>query len=597
MDETSTKFVRLQMACAALKESIKTIYDNALTNEELNRLATSADYSERLIAGSPAMIISTSLVDAKKNLDIYELFKHYKFNVDIDEKKELFNIPAIEDADLAEIVLEHRELIVSERTEDNEALRHVGSHWLNALVTDILYKMFPYANMTAFVKVEEEILSELHLSVLTSQIPLFHRFEENAMENPGGTQLTKTKMCKIRADCFKSFIGALVVDNNNVSPVELKAWLGIFLEPLIQKIKLHHINGLYARDPREQLVLFMQNNKFGMELQFKTEVITGESMLCKIYMGNTLLASGEGADALDAEENASAAVLLDDSAVIKYSIYDINKDEVEDYFSEDATEEEIASEPVHREVRTATSTAPQPKAKTSPKEITPDDSVQFEKGDEEMRALPLNTTSSKTDKAALYRVIGEYNSYPQYVTVQLGMNDFYSSCHILNRPHSYLGEGRGSNKKIAEQTAATEALAKKLYKDIFRTEDDVSDSEFVHLLSTSDDEDATPQTSEVATSNEVENYKAFKASFYLDLELHSTCDPKAKANLYAELGRFGYLPEYETQENSPTDFYAFCSIKATSVIIGEGRGRSKKIAQQIAAADALAGEALADFLK
>lgn len=597
MEDTTSKFVRLQTACAALKESISTIYDNALSNEELNRLASSNDDMQRMIAGSPAMIISTSLVDAKSKFDIAELFNHYKFNDDIFEKKELFNSPVIEDSDLAETVLEHRELIVSERTEDNEALRHVGVNWLKALVTEILYKMFPYANIRSFVNVEDDILSDMHLSVLTSQIPLFDRFEEHAMKNPNVTQLSSTKLCKIKADCFKSFIGALVVDNNNVTAAELKVWLGTFLQPLIQKIKMNHINGLYAKDPREQLVLFMQNNKFGLELRFKTEVKTGETTLCKIYMGNTLLASGEGADDFDAEQNAASAVLMDDSAVIKYSMYDINREDEDDYYTEETTEESIPSKPVHREIRTSSTVVTEKKPKTPSKEPTPAELVEYEKSDEEMRALPLNTTSSKTDKATLYRIIGEYKSYPQYITLQLGLNDFYSSCHVLNRPHSYLGEGRGSNKKIAEQTAATEALEKKLYKKIFATDNEEDDEDFVHLLSDNEEEDTSGEhTKSSDSTNTVDNFKPFQASYFVDLELHNTCDPNAKAALYGELGRFGYIPDYTTQENSPTDFYSFCTIKNTSVIIGEGRGRSKKIAEQISAANAFSGEALSDFL-
>ena len=288
---------------------------------------------------------------------------------------------------------------------------------------------------------------------------------------------------------------------------------------------------------------------------------------------------------------------MDDSAVIKYSMYDINREDEDDYYTEETTEESIPSKPVHREIRTSSTVVTEKKPKTPSKEPTPAELVEYEKSDEEMRALPLNTTSSKTDKATLYRIIGEYKSYPQYITLQLGLNDFYSSCHVLNRPHSYLGEGRGSNKKIAEQTAATEALEKKLYKKIFATDNEEDDEDFVHLLSDNEEEDTSGEhTKSSDSTNTVDNFKPFQASYFVDLELHNTCDPNAKATLYGEVGRFGYIPDYTTQENSPTDFYSFCTIKNTSVIIGEGRGRSKKIAEQISASNAFSGEALSDFL-
>ncbi|CAB4253356.1 similar to hypothetical protein KNAG_0C00210 [Kazachstania naganishii CBS 8797] [Maudiozyma barnettii] len=622
------KFVKLQAACVALKDSIKTIYENSLSNEELNKLASGTNEMEKMIASSPAVLISTSLNDAKTNLNIYDLFEYYKFNSDIFDKQSFITAPEIIESDLQELVFAHKELIISERVKDNEILVHVGDYWLNALLSDILYKKFPFSNTRSFLKIKQEILNENNLSVWTSQIPLFGKFENDILADPKIKDLSEDELSHIKSDCFKSYIAALVIENNNISVNDITVWLRTVFQPLIQKTQCNHLNGLYSGNAKEQLTYFMEHNKFGLELHFETEVKTSESVSCHIYLSNTLIASGEGSDVHDAEQSAASSILHNNSIVSKYSIHPFNDEEVRNFntgIKEAVTTPRKVEHVPSLEVSTAENMELDEDSKIEEKEV-PDPLLQNEedvreniqveveikkdmkensdkeKGNtltertgEDMRALPLNNTASKTDKATLYREIGMFNHYPQYITTQLGSNDFYSSCHILNKPNSYLGGGRGTNKKIAEQCAAFEVLSTRSYKKFFKAEhsgDDDDDS--IHLLT--DDEEDTITEPNLSDPNSIENSKYFQSSYYLDLVLHETCDKLAMTNLYSELGKFGFQPQYETQTIDANDFYSFCLVKNTHIIIGEGRGTSKKISQQIAATAALEGEALKEFV-
>lgn len=597
------RFVKLQSACQTLKDSIKTIYDNALSNEDLNRLASGTDEIEKMIATSPAVLISTSINDAKGNLDIYNLFEYYKFDSDIFDKQRLFLAPELLEGELKDIIFSHKELIVSERVKDNELLVDVGKVWLDALLSDILYKKFPFTTTSAILQIKNEISDDSNLSVLISHIAIFEKFEKEVLNDPQNNHLDETAQARIKCDCFKSYVGALIVDNNNITSNDLTVWLRALFEPLIHKLEYNNLNGLYAGNPKEQLIHFMENNKFGLELRFDTDVKTSESVVCNIYLGNKIIAMGDGSDDETAKQNAAASILADDTIVSKYSNYAFTSDETSNYVSDRLEDVAKTNKETEIELEQKSGTLPdddsttQSTVNTEPKK---ESKGTVQRTTEEMRELPLNTTSRKTDKATLYREIGMYNCYPQYITIQLGLNDFYSSCHILNKQNSFLGEGRGSNKKTAEQIAATSVLESKSYKAFFNSERGDMDGtkseayDNIHLLTDDEDDDHTKQDKN--NPNSIENSQLFKPSYYLDLELHTTCDKMAMTELYAELGKYGFQPEYQTQAIEINDFYSFCLVKNTSVILGEGRGTSKKISQQIAATCALDGEALKDFV-
>lgn len=604
-DNFQQRFVKLQSACQTLKDSIKTIYDNALSNEDLNRLASGTDDIEKMIATSPAVLISTSVNDAKSNLDIYNLFEYYKFDSEIFDKQRLFSAPDVSECELKDLIFCHKELLVSERVKNNELLVNVGKIWLDALLSDILYKKFPFTTAAAFSQIKNEILNDSNLSVLISQITIFEKFEKEVLNDPLNSNLDEISQARIKCDCFKSYIGALIVDNNNVTSNDLTVWLRALFEPLVHKLEYNNLNGLYAGNPKEQLIHFMENNKFGLELRFDTDVKTSDSIICNIYLGNKIIAMGDGSDDETAKQNAAASILADDTIVSRYSNYAFTSDETSNYVSdrlEKVVENTKETETKMDQELVTTHDKVSAKQSTSNAELKTESKGNVHRTTEEMRELPLNTTSSKTDKATLYREIGMYNCYPQYITIQLGLNDFYSSCHILNREDSFLGEGRGSNKKTAEQIAATSVLESKSYKTFFHkgrgnTNENTSDAgDSIHLLTDDDDEEEDHTEQDENDPNSIDNSKLFKPSYYLDLELHTTCDKMAMTELYAELGKYGFQPEYQTQSIEINDFYSFCLVKNTSVILGEGRGTSKKISQQIAATCALVGNALKDFV-
>lgn len=203
--------------------------------------------------------------------------------------------------------------------------------------------------------------------------------------------------------------------------------------------------------------------------------------------------------------------------------------------------------------------------------------------------LPLKTSCDKQAKAKIYEIFGRFKMFPDYTTVQLGVNDFYSICSIKDEEDSFMGEGRGSSKKIAEQIAATEALDNDRLKELV----DARNKEVEKLLGVKMDD--LNQEPEIV--DEVATYKYFQPQESAEeLPIHDTCDKTSMARLYAFMGPYRLFPEYESVQQAPNVFHSICKIRNTAVVLSEARGNSKKTSQQIAAEKALSSEELAEFL-
>lgn len=208
--------------------------------------------------------------------------------------------------------------------------------------------------------------------------------------------------------------------------------------------------------------------------------------------------------------------------------------------------------------------------------------------------LPLLKDCDKTSKAKLYESFGRQGLMPAYKTVQLDMNDFYSVCFIKNKPENLLGQGRGSNKKIAEQTAAAHVLKSDYFKLI--------ENETVNAMNGTVGVDILAKDDETEERNlkekQVDYYKHFQSNeIQRDDVIYNTSDKMSMAELYSLLGSYHLTPVYNVKQIALNHFYAVCTIDKTAVILGEGHGTSKRIAQQIAAKQALGNQRLSEFLK
>lgn len=204
--------------------------------------------------------------------------------------------------------------------------------------------------------------------------------------------------------------------------------------------------------------------------------------------------------------------------------------------------------------------------------------------------LPLKTSCDKGAKAKVYEIFGRFKMYPDYTTIQLGVNDFYSICSIRGEEDSFMGEGRGNSKKIAEQIAASEALENERLKELVEAR-----NKQVEKLLGVKIEDLEHSSSDVV--DEVDTYKYFQPQEDpKELPVFDTCDKSSMSRLYAIMGQYRLFPEYESVQEAANIFHSICKVKSTAVILSEGRGTTKKISQQIAAENALEGDVLAELL-
>lgn len=204
--------------------------------------------------------------------------------------------------------------------------------------------------------------------------------------------------------------------------------------------------------------------------------------------------------------------------------------------------------------------------------------------------LPLKTSCDKGAKAKVYEIFGRFKMYPDYTTIQLGVNDFYSICSIRGEEDSFMGEGRGSSKKIAEQLAASEALENERLTKLVEAR-----NKQVEKLLGVKIEDLEQSSSDIV--DEVDTYKYFQPQEDLrELPVFDTCDKSSMSRLYAIMGQYRLFPEYESVQEASNIFHSICKVKSTAVILSEGRGTTKKISQQIAAENALEGDVLAELL-
>ena len=240
-----------------------------------------------------------------------------------------------------------------------------------------------------------------------------------------------------------------------------------------------------------------------------------------------------------------------------------------------------------------------------PQEKTRDDTVAARTAPPSPHSLPLNETCEKQAKFTLYRKLIRYNIYPEYITSQLGIEDFYSICKIKEIEDSYMGSGRGRSKKVAEQVAATEALNSGSYlKYAPKSEEDEDNNTLYALIDSDsaeegedigtrgDDTEVTPENPKL-----VDNFEYFKPENSTGAEVNRHIDESAGILLNDRLKEAGFTPVYRVVKVSDDNFYSYCSVKNTAVVIGEGQGTSLHTAQQAAATAALEGDAIKMFLE
>ncbi|CCF55742.1 hypothetical protein KAFR_0A03070 [Kazachstania africana CBS 2517] len=537
------KFYKIQNACSQLEASINVLYENALSTEEIDSMLKHGTNLEKLIAASPAMHVASRLKAAKKVLDIQSVFKQYNFESDNSPVDEYIHYPICTDRRLENLAFIHSSYpnmnVKLTETQKivmcNERLEFLGDSWLGALVAYIIYNKYPYADEGALSKMKDAIVSNSNLEKICTKLG----FKERLLENiPRSSMKIKNKFSKYYADCVEAYIGALVVDRFSAEFKDIADWLTELAQEHFEELGPDMFKKPLNKNAKGELAEFLQFNKLGLKLAY-VRVTNKTPFKVQLKLGTILLAEGQGPNVREAEHRAAMEVLANKELIEKYSLCELENNDFMNHVIEEASEKD------QKEVKI---------------EIGPGTTNYGHMLGEEKSSTsdPLLATTGPNSQSST-----DPNSIMK---------------EIMDRMTSLVPS------LISE---AIESIIQEDNSGISISEPSMSENEPRQLVENDNSTKFSKNNITIKHSNKPpEDLKTN------DIEY----DKESSGRLYALLGSIKLHPDYEIFQEGPSEFHAICSIKGTGTFLGEGTGRSKKIAQHIAAGNALNSEALQDIL-
>jgi ribonuclease-3 len=304
----------------------------------------------------------------------------------------------------------------------NERLEFLGDAVLNYTISQVVFRRFrdlPEGDLTAIRShlVKNETLWEwATIYGLDKKL----KTEFDVLPDADG------KKSKLISDVMEAYIGGVCLDSAEGN-VRIRQWLLDLVEPYVQRIakereKIKPLN----KDAKNDL--YVKIGSMDMRPEYVT-VVEGDNLHpftveCRI-MGETI-GVGKGPNTKEAGLRAAMAALDNRSTIEKYA--------------------EIRRQ-TPRQPDTNSNSPPLKKAKKAQPEATPENL-------KNLRQTVQNGQANSKD--VLYSLIGSAVNRPNYLT-EYNNGDHYTKVYMRN---DLLGEGRGATKKIAEQTAAYDALNK-----------------------------------------------------------------------------------------------------------------------------------------
>lgn len=647
-DEKSIKdrILELQFATVALQKCINTIYRKSFTPVEIAAFKDDC-LENNLIAASPLIAMTTHVCSSQMFDDLVDVYK--KFGLDGITENEL---PVL----ALPIVSGSQKQYSGNKPEEfqgNKLLPLIGCGWLDAITLSILKKRYPYASSIALEDFRSKLLTDSNITEWFACVDLknsdgsmlSHEFKRNISQNVYsylGEILSENNFWKPAvittyiSKCFEPKYFQLEKYN---------------IRGLFSHDKKMQVLRFFEENNKNKTLLYKTVKRGN---QFKTEINLGETPLC-VAEGKTVQEAEQNASSHILNDESllsrysvhihSIPILpiknsnefTSETAALNGEQKHINTQDISNRKSEnrdfkiEALIPELSDSSQNRTTNAMDAAGilssenynlPDRTVKNKLEDVAVkmiescNDAHSLERKEEFSRSspkktclgssslqlsnnvlmtdpkeLPLLKDCDKTCKAKLYEKLGKKGLLPNYATIQLDVNDFYSVCSIRNSKDFALGHGRGSNKKIAEQTAASYAL-----KCLNRENEECIKIEDATRIATSNKESKGEQPD--SNRKQLDYYTHFQNDLgNQDYIIHHTSDKMSMAELYALLGSYHLVPTYKVKQVTINHFYAVCSIATTAIVLGEGHGTNKRIAQQIAAKQALESKQLTEFLK
>lgn len=551
IDTTSKirKFYKVQNACIKLRDSIRIIREIGLTPEELEYLLNSDDEINQTIGRSATMNIASQISQQQQShFNVDKLFEKFKFDERRSEVDKYIQYPVIYDENLEHLVFVHKSfpntnahLSESERIKmSNQRLEFLGDSWLGAIISYILYKKYPTANEGTLSQMKEALVSNANLYEWSKKLNFNVRLQENIAEP---TKIIKDKVSKRHADCVEAYIGALVLDRFSSEFLDLKEWLEELSTERLDTLHNIFAREHYNKNAKSELEDLLKVNKLGLKLNYKRRTCKSP-FLIDVRIGDTILASAVGHSIREAEHRAAMKVLENDDLLMKYAAYEFTSNPTLNHNLQEFTLSNTKSGD----------------------EISPTHSL-LERSPNEM----YNDTNERNP------------SILKYIDND---NDVHNTLEKnLDNPSEQI-IGQITNEILEKMNGTLNKIVTDIVSKTIR-EKTISRNDFAPDLSKSVKCKPIPNKTE----------SSHLTSLNENHQIHLVDENRAKQTLYTAMTKVQIFPDYVTEKISMNEFHSKCVVKGSGIYLGEGTGRSKKIAQHMAAIAALGSTSLKNILK
>ncbi|KAK5782062.1 uncharacterized protein PWA37_002406 [Arxiozyma heterogenica] len=601
------KFFKVHQACNQLLDAVRVIYNNSLSEEEIEVFSNSTNKIENAIAESPATYIASYLSDIKSTIDLESIFQHYSFNGVSSPVHHFIHYPVVSDPTLETLAFIHRSypnmnvnLTETQKTlMSNERLEFLGDSWLGALIAYIIYEKYPYADAGALSKMKSAIVNNSNLEKISTKL----RFKERLKENiPRFSMKFKDKFSKYYADCVEAYIGALVIDRFSVEFKEIADWLEELSQDKFAELGPEMLKKPLNKNAKGELAELLQFNKIGAKI-FYRRITTTPPFTVEVLLGDKVLALGTGANVREAEQRAAMEVLGNPDLIQKYSLYKIETNDVAKHLVEEIPIRKGIL-PGHKvdDIETPISIrrsliAERYNTKNSIESSVVSESEKFNSDLEQQDLISISSEEQYKEQNKEFRGVDssiECKAPYDITNIDALAEAILEKMGTVLRPMvtgivSDLEETK--NDKFSKSTMLKDDKKTLFLRPIVSNIPSLPPKP-VRRNNATLVAKTTEKDKAVTDLKKKSDEQANKA--LLD---NIPFDKQASSTLYTTLGSVNLFPTYEIIMLDSGGFRSTCSIMGVGTVLAEGIGRSKKIAQHISASNALQSEALQKVLR
>ncbi len=178
---------------------------------------------------------------------------------------------------------------------NNERLEYLGDALLGAVIADMLFHKYPFADEGFLTQMRSKIVSRENLNKLAQDIGISKFIISNTSNANTGKH--------ILGDTFEAFIGAIYLDKGykNAENFIVNRMIKDFVD----------LDMLESSDTNYKSQLIEWGQKYKREIKFSTELISEESklFLSKVLIDNKETGKGKGKSKKEAEQLAAKTTL------------------------------------------------------------------------------------------------------------------------------------------------------------------------------------------------------------------------------------------------------------------------------------------------